>query len=108
MSDVEKLFFEPAEVARRFGISISTLDRMRKRGEIAAYKVSGRWKYTQKSIDDFLVSSEQCAKNSQNSESVSTGSGNFPTPPTGISHGLKRGGGRDANRLAQATFKKQN
>lgn len=43
-----------AEACQYLGISVDTIDRIIKRGELSAYRVSGRIRISEEAIQDYL------------------------------------------------------
>jgi hypothetical protein len=52
-------FFSRKELCAKMKISLPTLANIQKRGEIKATIVAGSYRYTQKSLDDYLKKSTQ-------------------------------------------------
>ncbi|MDH3289347.1 MAG: helix-turn-helix domain-containing protein, partial [Betaproteobacteria bacterium] len=82
-----RLLSEP-EAAAALGVSRWTLERIRKRGEIRARKIGGRWKYRSEWIEDYIeAGSCQGEKRSDSVKSVETGSRSGPPHRYGIERG---------------------
>ena len=114
MTDVVKLppllYEEPA--AKALGISVATLQRIRKRGEIAARRIGRRWRYTAADLIEYQERQKvpACPQPSvDNPKLRDIGSANAPTPTIGAPHGTRTAEAidkHDALRLAQLTFGK--
>jgi excisionase family DNA binding protein len=95
------------EAAAFLGVSVYTLQRIRKRGEIEFAVVGGRNRYTHQFLENYLKSSEQPC-NTSASKSVTSGFPSGPPAPK-ITTPQPSTGGPDkqtAAALAQTTFKK--
>lgn len=94
-----------AQAAEWLGVSISTLRRIRKRGEIGHYQISKNYHYDIQHLEAYLKSKEQCPKNA--SKSANTTSSNIQilpsTKPDGSTVALDK---HAAHLLAQKTFMK--
>ncbi|MFT4095760.1 MAG: helix-turn-helix domain-containing protein [Rhodoblastus sp.] len=94
--------------AERLGISVYSLARIRKRGEIAYTEIGGRIRYPASAIPAF-ISSRTVPPCPTTNVLKSTGSGSpaIPTAPSGKPHGSTGMSGKHgAHLLAQAIFKK--
>lgn len=94
------------QAADHLGVSIYTLQRIRKRGEIAFSKVGSGIRYTFQQLEDFSKNCEQsCSPNV--SKSVTSGSPSVQVPKTITPHGSTKGPDKQtAALLAQQTFNK--
>jgi hypothetical protein len=48
-----------ADLADRFGVSIATLARARKKGQLIGHLIEGQWRFTEQEIADYLKRTEQ-------------------------------------------------
>lgn len=98
------------EAADSLGVSIDTIQRMRKRGDIAFRKIGGRFKYTAEDLREYIDNQRvgPCQKTTselQNSEI--SGYQSAPGRHSTRSHGsTPLPDKRSASALAQATFGK--
>ncbi|WP_140986813.1 helix-turn-helix domain-containing protein [Asticcacaulis tiandongensis] len=97
------------EASEMLGISVDTIQRIRKRGEIAFRKIGGRYRYTISDLNEYAENQrvEPCQRVQKSAKSGASGSHNAPAPLSGTSHGsipaLDR---QNASQLAQAIFGK--
>ncbi|WP_161773066.1 helix-turn-helix domain-containing protein [Mesorhizobium hungaricum] len=78
------------EAAKALGVSIDTLQRMRKRGDISYLKVGGRYRYTQQILLDYIENRtvKACANSESGSEKLpGTGSPSGRAPECGMRPG---------------------
>ncbi|NVN30598.1 helix-turn-helix domain-containing protein [Endobacter medicaginis] len=75
------------EVAVELGVSIDTVRRLRKRGEIGHTKIGDRLRYTPEHVQAYLAAGEVAPCPRVVSRSVNTGSTSEPVPTTGAGAG---------------------
>lgn len=96
------------DVANQLGVSVFTVQRMRKRGEIKSKKIRGRWKYRQEWLVEYLEKADnQCdamTSSASGSTSLSVGAGATCGAPAGTTQIHDR---QSAHLSAQATFKRR-
>jgi excisionase family DNA binding protein len=66
------------QAAEWLGVSVFTLRRIRKRGEIACYPIGGTYHYSIEQLETYLKSKELCPKSAFKSENTTSSS--IPTP----------------------------
>ena len=97
------LWMTERAVAERLGVSIYTVQRMRKRGELKAKRIGRRWKYRDDWIREYEDEWTPCQSSSESESGSSTGD---PTAPIGVPAGsIQQLDRQDVHRSAQATFK---
>jgi len=98
--------YSEEEVAEYFCVSVDTLRRERKRGEIKCFRVGTKPRYTDKHILDYLNSKEICEKT--DTPLATAGSRSAATAPYGAQLGsIPQIDKHTAHHLAQATFRKR-
>jgi len=108
---VPEMLFED-EAAAKLRISIDTLRRIRKRGEITSRKISGRWRYTDADLMEYQESQKVeswVARNNESAKSPDTGSLGVQSRRTGMRPGTIMTAvneARVAHHLAQTIFGK--
>jgi Helix-turn-helix domain len=98
-------WIEEQALAARWKVSIYTVQRMRKRGEVRAKRIGGRWKYREDWIQEYEDGETPCLSSSGlgNGSSISG-----PTAQTGASAGsIQQLDRRDVHHSAQQIFKSQ-
>lgn len=94
------------QAAEWLGVSVFTLRRIRKRGEIACYPIGGTYHYSVEQLEAYLKSKELCPKSAFKSEN--TISSGIPTPPSTKPDGMTLKLDKHAAHLyALKTLKKQ-
>jgi len=94
------------QAAEWLGVSVFTLRRIRKRGEIACYPIGGTYHYTFEQLEAYLKSKELCPKSAFKSENTTSSS--IPTPPSTKPDGMTLKLDKHAAHLyALKTLKKQ-
>ena len=98
------LWIDERAVADRWGVSIYTVQRERKRGKIKAKRIGGRWKYREDWLREYEDQEDTpCLSNSESENGSLTSD---PTVPTGVSVGsIQQLDKRDVHRSAQQIFK---
>jgi len=114
MNDVVQLpkLMKEREAAKALGVSLETLRRIRKRGEIRFRLIGGRIHYTEQDLLDYIDdrSINPCQKNHETtpSKSGNFGSANDPTATHGAEPGTTRKGAKHVEPpLAQTISKPQ-
>ena len=59
------LWISERDVAERWGVSIFTVQRERKRGKLKAKRIGGRWKYRDDSLREYEDKDTPCQSNSK-------------------------------------------
>ena len=97
------LWFDEHTVAKRWGVSVYTVQRERKRGRLKAKLLGGRWKYRSDWLREYEDEATPCRSNSESGDGFST-SGS--TARTGASVGsIQQLDRHDVHRSAQQIFK---
>jgi Helix-turn-helix domain len=97
------VWMEEQDLANRWNVSIFTVQRMRKRGEIRAKRIGGRWKYREDWVREYEEEETECQNNFASGSGFSTSG---PTVRTGVSVGsIQKLDRRDVHRSAQQIFK---
>jgi len=97
------VWFDEHTVAKRWGVSVYTVQRERKRGRLKAKRLGGRWKYRTDWLREYEDEATPCQSDSR-SENGSSTSG--PTARIGASAGsIQQLDRRDVHRSAQQIFK---
>ena len=94
--------------AEQLGVSVYTLARLRKAGQIAHVKIGGKVRYPASAILDFIASKtvQPCTK-TNDLKSKASGSPAIPTVQSGKQLGMTETPGKlSAHHLAQKIFKK--
>jgi excisionase family DNA binding protein len=102
----EKLMTEK-EAAAILGMSSDTIQRIRKRGEIAFRKIGGRFKYTMSDLAEYLENQRvaPCQRMENSAKLRASGYRNAPARPSGTPLGSTPIPDKhDALRLAQTIF----
>ncbi|WP_084032709.1 helix-turn-helix domain-containing protein [Chelativorans sp. J32] len=105
------LLLTECEAAEKLRISVDTLRRIRKRGEIAARRIGGRWRYTDEDILEYQEGQKVAAWRGRVVElerSAVTGYRSGPTQPITTPRGTTTTAAaidrHAASRLAQTIF----
>lgn len=97
------LWIEERAVANRWGVSIYTVQRVRKGGKLKAKLLGGRWKYREEWLREYEDEATPCGGNSESESGFSISD---LTAPTGVSVGsMQQLDRRDVHRSAQQIFK---
>jgi hypothetical protein len=99
-----RAWIDERAVADRWGVSIYTVRRERKRGKVKAKRIGGRWQYREDWLREYEDQEDTLCLSTSGSENGSSTSG--PTAPTGVSVGsIQQLDRRDVHRSAQQIFK---
>lgn len=107
MSEVRRLpvLLSESQAADKLGVSIATMQRMRKRGDIAWRQIGGRVRYTIDDVRDYIEGARRCANDGDRARSETSGFPSGPTPTLGASLGsIQLPDRQSANQLARQIF----
>jgi Helix-turn-helix domain len=97
------VWIEERVLAARWMVHVSTVQRMRKRGEVRAKRIGGRWKYREDWIQEYEDGETAWRSSSESGNGSSTGG---PTARTGASAGsIPQLDRHDVHLSAQKIFK---
>ena len=97
------VWFDEHTVARRWGVSVYTVQRERKRGRLKAKRLGGRWKYRSDWLREYEDEATPCQSDSRLENGFST---NGQTVRTGASVGsIQKLDKHDVHHSAQRIFK---
>ena len=101
------ILMKEQRAALELDISIDTLQRIRKRGEISFRKVGSRYRYTPKDLLEYLENQRTPCQKNVSVKSADSGSPTEPEARSGISHGsIPQLDKQNAAALASQTFGK--
>ena len=55
----DKSFLTVEEVARRFGVNVTTVYRLVKRGKLPAFKVGNQWRFSEVRLEEWVADRER-------------------------------------------------
>ena len=55
----EKPFLTIQEVARRFGVNVTTVYRLAKQGKLPAFKVGNQWRFSEVRLEEWVADRER-------------------------------------------------
>ncbi len=55
----DKLYLTVDEVARRFGVNVTTVYRLVKRGILPAFKLGNQWRFRRSRLDEWVATRER-------------------------------------------------
>ena len=55
----DKSFLTVEEVARRFGVNVTTVYRLVKRGKLPAFKVGNQWRFSETRLEEWVADRER-------------------------------------------------
>lgn len=91
MSEVARFpaLLTESQAADVLGVSVYTVQRMRKRGQLKAKKIGARWKYRDDWLREYLETPDTCPANETTDPAPSAASGslNAPAPRCGTGPG---------------------
>ena len=56
---MEKPYLTVEEVAKRFGVNITTVYRLVQRGKLPAFKIGKQWRFSQHRLDEWVADRER-------------------------------------------------
>ena len=59
MDQVDKTYLTVDEVASRFGVNVSTVYRLVKRGRLPAFRVGKQWRFSQARLEEWVADRER-------------------------------------------------
>ena len=55
----DKPFLTIQEVARRFGVNVTTVYRLAKQGKLPAFKVGNQWRFSEARLEEWVADRER-------------------------------------------------
>lgn len=59
MKTSDKPYLTVEDVAQRFGVNITTVYRLAKRGRLPAFKVGNQWRFSESRLDEWVADRER-------------------------------------------------
>lgn len=59
MTMTETSYLTVEEVAERFGVNVTTIYRLLRRGKLPAFKVGNQWRFSQRRLDQWVEDHER-------------------------------------------------
>jgi excisionase family DNA binding protein len=56
---MEKPFLTVEEVAKRFGVNVTTIYRLVQRGKIPAFKIGNQWRFRAQRLEEWIADRER-------------------------------------------------
>lgn len=56
---IEKPYLTVDEVAKRFGVNVTTVYRLVQRGKLPAFKIGKQWRFSERRLDEWVADRER-------------------------------------------------